>query len=179
MTHSKEKIEEWIQEQYANDYYMFEHIQADFKVLSFQLDGNSLDVIYSFIADESKFGNESEDSVLFRFDETNWSGFFPNRLQLITIKSKYTWPTTLEYENLTDGYEEEDEWAHSDWISWDDNRISEATALGILNHYDEEAIVETLINKYSAANAMPSFIPNRLKIPIQQMIKDYLKGEQD
>ena len=177
MAHSKEDIEEWVQEQYANDYYRFEHIQADFKVLSFESNETSLDVIYSFVADESRLGNESDDLVLFHYDEDNWQGFFPNQLQIVTIGTKYIWQTAAGCANLDEDFEEQDESDAVEWVTWDDNKLSDSTIARILGNYDKEAIAETLVKMYSASTVMPDFIPNRLKDHVQLFINDYLKDK--
>lgn len=174
MAHSREDIEEWIQEQYGNDYYRFEHIQADLKVLSFKSKKTSLDVLYSFVADESKLGNESDDLVLFHYDQENWQGFFPNQLQIVTVGTKYIWQTATDCANLAEDFEEQDESETVEWVTWDDNKLSDDTIAQILGNYDGEAIAETLVKTYSASTAMPDFVPNRLKDHFQLLINEHL-----
>jgi hypothetical protein len=175
MRHTKEQLETWIQARYAADYYRFEWIQEDFKVLSFHSDEKSLNVVYRFVSDESKLGNDSEGLVLFHFDEESWNGFFPNELQIVTIEEKYIWKTKKDCENLSDDFDIEDISHDIEWITWDDKKISDETVLQMAQSYDEDAIVETLVGKHSAATKMPEFVPERLKGYFQSLIDKYLK----
>jgi len=66
MAHKNEDIADWIRENWAADYFRFDDIQADFKVISFNRVDDSLFVKISFVGDESKKGVDSESLVLFR-----------------------------------------------------------------------------------------------------------------
>jgi len=176
MQHSKEQIEKWIYTNYADDHFRFQWIQADFEVLRFHSDRKSLNVVYRFVSDECKLGNDSESLVLFHFDDENWNGFFPNQLQILTFKEKYIWKTDEGCENLSKDFDIEDVSHDIEWITWDDKKISDETVLQMAQSYDQGAIVETLVNQHSAATKMPDFVPERLRSYFQSLIDKYSKS---
>jgi hypothetical protein len=88
---SKERIASWILRRWADDYFRFDDVMADFKVISFECIENSLSVKMSFIGDETKKGNESESLIMFRYDTNYYQGFFPSQVQFITLEEKYEW----------------------------------------------------------------------------------------
>jgi len=173
MTHTNEQLATWIAGEWAKDYFRFDDIQAEFKVLNFLRTDNSLCVQCSFIADETKKGNDSESLVLFRYDPENYDGFFPSQFQIVTMEIKYTWDDSSGCDSLASGYNEEDVLQDVDYVDWDDPVLSDEVVEILLAGIDTYAAAVTLINLYNAKAKMPDFVPNRLKMYFSKIINDY------
>jgi hypothetical protein len=173
MTHTKEQVASWIRDQWAADYFRFDDIQADFKVLSFVREDASLQVKLSFVADESKKGNDSESLVMFRYDPESYDGFFPNQVQIVTLEEKYSWENTAGCDALTAHINEETLDIDVDYVDWDDPILTDEVVIHLLNNNDQFAIADTLINLHNAKIKMPDFVPARLKPHFEQMIKEF------
>jgi len=173
MSHTKERIAEWIVGEWADDYYKFDNIQADFKVLDFERTGNSIIVQYSFVGDDTKKGADSESLVLFRYDPASHDGFFPRQLQIVTLKDQYTWGSSDGCNRLAAGYDMESIDCDVDYVDWDDPRLSDEVVEKLVDDSDHWAIAETLINLYDAKTKVPDFVPERLKPYFIEIINDF------
>jgi hypothetical protein len=173
MSHTKEQIAKWIRDQWAADYFRFDDVQADFKVLSFVRQDESLQVTLSFIADESKKGNDSESLVMFRYDPENYQGFFPKYLQIVTLDETYTFENSEDCDALAEPTCENTGVIDVEYVDWDDPKLTDEVVAELLSRNDEYAIAETLINLHNAKIKMPDFVPARLKPYFEQMIKEF------
>ena len=173
MSHAKEQIANWIRERWAADYFRFDDVQADLKILCFEKKDNSLQVRLIFIADESKKGNDSESLVMFRYDAEKYQGFFPNQVQIVTIEEKYTWESSAACDALSDHISEDTLHVDVDWVDWDDPKISDEAVNQLLRGNDQYAIADTLINLYGAKVLMPAFVPTRLKPYFERIINEF------
>ena len=175
ITHTNEQLATWIAGEWAKDYFKFDDIQAEFKVLSSLRTDNSLCLQCSFVADETKKGNDSEDLVMFRYDPENYDGFFPSQFQIVTLEIKYTWSDNLGCDALASGYSEDMSLQGVDYVGWDDPKLSDEVVEILLSGCDQYAAAETLINLYDAEAKMPDFVPDRLKLQFSQLVKDLSK----
>lgn len=173
MPHTSEKIASWIQDLWADDYFRFDDVQADFKVLSFERKDESVRVTLKFVADESKKGNDSESLVMFRYDPENYDGYFPNQVQIVTLEEEYTWENSAACDDLTDHISEDTLSVDIDYVDWDDPKLTDEVVIDLLNNHDRFAIADTLINLHNAKNVMPDFVPTRLRPHFEQMIKEF------
>lgn len=173
MSHTKEQIADWISNQWASNYFRFDDIQADFRVLSFERVDNSLHVTVSFIADESKKGYETESLVMFRYDPANHQGFFPKYLQIVALSETYTFENSEDCDELAEPASEDTGVEDVQYVDWDDPRLSDEIVAELLRSNDEYAIAETLINLHGAKKQMPDFVPARLKPHFEKMIMDF------
>jgi hypothetical protein len=173
MAHKNEDIADWIREIWAADYFRFDDIQADFKVISFKRVDDSLFVKISFVGDESKKGVDSESLVLFRYDPENHRGFFPGCVQIITVEEKYTWENSEKCDSLAEHISEDTLDVDVDYVDWDDPILSNDAVEQLVNSYDQYAIADTLVNKFGARNNLPDFIPERLKPHFKKIIDDF------
>ena len=175
MSHTKEQIANWIRGQWAADYFRFDDVQADFKILWFEKQDKSLKVRLSFIADESKKGNDSESLVMFRYDAESYQGFFPNQVQIITIEMKYAWENSAACDALLDHASEDKLYVDIDWVGWNDPKISDEAVNQLLSGHDRYAIADTLINLHGAKTRMPDFVPTRLKPYFENMVREFYR----
>ncbi len=170
MKNTKEKIATWILDEWAKNYFRFNDIQADFKVLSFEQTENVLSVKCSFVSDESKNSSELDSLVMFRYDPENYDGFFPSQVQIITLEVKYTWVDNESCDSLASGYSEEISSHDVDYVNWNDPKINDEVVKILLNGTDQYAVAETLINLHDAKVKMPDFVPDRLKSYFSKII---------
>ncbi len=173
MSHTKQQIANWILGQWADDYFKFNYIKADFQVLDFQRVGNSLKVQYRFVADETQNGNENDSLVMFRFEPDSYTGVFPAQLLIVTNQDVYTWDSSDECEALAEGYVEEDSDASVEAVDWDDPSLSDEVVDLLLSNADHDAIADTLINLFDAKTKMPDFVPDRLKAHFSKIMNDF------
>jgi hypothetical protein len=173
MIHSNEQLEDWILSKWADDYFRFEDVEAEFKVSEVVRVGNSLEVSCSFIGDETKHGNTSTDFVMFTFDPEFYLGCFPKVLQLVYLKTRYSWPSQKDCDQLADSYEEENIELDIDTVAWDDPRLTDEAVEAILGHVDHFAIAETLLGLYDCTKGLPAFVPVRLIPYFRKYIEDF------
>jgi hypothetical protein len=172
MTHTNQQLAQWIESEWSEDQFRYQDIQADFRVLNFIRDGNSLTVSCSFISDEAKMGSDAESLVLFRYDPENYDTFFPRTVQMITADIKYVWGSKSECDDLSSQYEEESLDLDVDQLEWEDPRLSDLAVETLLRNSDHRAIAETLVELYGAKDSMPSFVPERLRPYFKKYIED-------
>ena len=173
MTHTNEDIADWIHGNWAADYFRFDDIQADFKVLSFKRVNDSLMVKMSFVADESKKGVDSESLVLFRYDPENHQGFFPGCVQIVTLEEKYTWENSEKCDSLGKHTMEDTLDVDVEYVEWSDPKLSDDVVAQLINSYDHYAIGDTLVNKYEAKKKLPDFVPERLKPHFVKIVNEF------
>jgi len=173
MPHTSEELANWIQDLWADDYFRFDDVKADFKVLSFERKDATVRVTLSFVADESKKGNDSESLVMFRYDPENHVGYFPKQVQIVTIEEEYTWENSAACDELTDHISEDTLSVDVEYLDWDDPELTDEVIAELLSSNDEYAIADTLINLHNAKIKMPDFVPARLKPHFEQMIKEF------
>ena len=166
-------IAKWIKNLWAGDYFRFDDIKADFKVISFERVDNTLLVKMSFAADESKKGVDSDSLVLFRYDPESHLGFLPNQVKIVTLLEKYVWANTAACDALSDHISEETLDVSVEYIGWDDPRLSEEVVKVLVDGNDHYAIADTLIKLHNAKVELPQFVPERLKFYFNQMINDF------
>jgi hypothetical protein len=173
MSHTKEQIAAWIVSQWADDYYRFDDIRADFKVLEFERTANSLWVRCSFVGDETRKGVDWNNLVMFRYDPVNHIGFFPSQLQIVNLEDKYIWDDSDGCDVLADGYDMDPIDYDVTYVGWDDPKLSDEVIKKLVADSDHWAIAETLINLYDAKSKMPDFVPARLKPYFIKIINDF------
>jgi hypothetical protein len=173
MIHSNEQLEDWILSRWADDYFRFEDVEAEFKVTEVVRVGNTLDVSCSFIGDETKHGNTSTDFVMFTYDPELYSGCFPKVLQLVYLKIRYSWPCQEDCDQLADSYEEENIELDIDTVGWDDLRLTDDAVEAVLDHADQFAIAETVLGLYDCTKGLPAFVPARLIPYFRKYIEDF------
>ena len=173
---SKERIASWILRRWADDYFRFDDVKADFKVISFECIENSLSVKMSFIGDETKKGNESESLIMFRYDTNHYQGFFPSQLQFITLEEKYEWTDAVALHQLEECISEDTINVEVDYIDWSDPLISDEALDVLVYGNDQYAIADSLINLYGADTKMPDFVPPRLHPIFKKFIESFLSN---
>ena len=169
MTLTKQKIAEWIEQRFANDYFRFDLICSPVEIINFKQEKNVLEVEYEFWDD----GHASETDQDCLFDVAIGKEYgvnFPAQMQLVNFKDRYTWPTIEDCLNLKDNFSDDMLDMNITYIEWGDPRIEDW-----IEHYfsimDKESMQAMLLEKYDAANGMPEFIPKRLRAPFKKVIE--------
>lgn len=165
MVLTNNKIAEFIEQLWANDYFRFELMSSMPVVTHFERDGNSLTVDYEFW-DDGSYVSDSQDNFLFDIEVGKEYGCnFPANMQYVKMKDRFTWKTPEECDNLSLELSEEDH-LETDITSysWGDPELEEMVdsyfnpdMMGL------EYVRDMLIEKYDAKNGLPAFIPERLK----------------
>jgi len=173
MLHSNEQLEDWISAEWANDYFRFEDVAAEFKVSKVVRVGNTLEVSCQFIGDETQHGNTSADYVMLTYDPEFYSGCFPKVLQLVHLTIRYTWPSQEECDQLAESYDEENLELDIDHVDWDDPRLTDEAVDALLGSADQSVIAATLLGLYDCDKGLPAFVPERLKPYFKKYIEDF------
>ena len=148
MSLTKDKIADFIQKLYQDDYFRFDQISSSIHVSNFEQNDNKLTVDYDFWND----GHENMGSPeYFLFDVDlgdEYDVYFPSNLQHIKIRGSFAWKTKVECENLSTDLEEEfEDVLDVICYKWGDPEIEmfiseyvEANKTGLkdllVNHYD-------------------------------------------
>ena len=173
MLHSNEQLEDWISAEWANDYFRFEDVAAEFKVSKVVRVGNALEVSCQFIGDETQHGNTSADYAMLTYDPEFYSGCFPKVLQIVNLTIRYTWPSQEECDQLAESYDEENLELDIDHVDWDDPKLTDDAIETLLGDADQSAIAETLLGLYDCDKGLPAFVPKRLKPYFKKYIEDF------
>jgi hypothetical protein len=170
MNLNKEKIANWLEKMYADDYFRFDFVSGEITVNNFEIDNNKLTVEYEYWDDGHANTGEQE---YFLFDlaaSDEYGSNVPAYMELVKMKGNYAWNTPKDLEELNDNMTENEE----DVIDlirhkWGDSEIDE-----FIDHYvprDDKWLAMMLIEHYDARNGLPEFIPNKLRPNFETLVK--------
>ena len=170
---TKERIEECLEQDIANDYHRFDYICSGVTVINFERIENSLIVEYSFW-DDGHADSFNQSYFLFDVEVGQEYGVnFPSSMQYIKFKSKLTWESAVELENLSANfYEELIGCADITTYNWGEKEINDWIEHFIDN--DPKHLALMLIEHYHADIKLPDFIPIALAPHFKKLISENL-----
>lgn len=160
----KERIACWIHDLWADDpyrhYLMSTPVEVNDAVL---VDDRTIQVQYEFWDDEC---HVSDDQRNFMFDieiGKEYGENFPTHLTHVLHTVRYTWKTPDDRITLSHNLEDEDLIEQEIvYCGWDDPSISNELIDLFFLFNNPEFLRAMLLEKYDAANGLPTFIPERL-----------------
>lgn len=172
MNLTNEKIADFIQKLYQDDYFRFDHISSRIEVASFIQNENQLIVDFEFW-DDGHANEGAPEYFLFDIEACDEYGvYFPSSIQLVKIKGTFKWQTKSDCENLNENLIEEFE----DVIDvicykWGDPEIEM-----FISEYveaDKEGLKDILVNHYDVINkGYPNFIHQALRPHFMKIINN-------
>jgi hypothetical protein len=172
MSLTNEKIADWIEQRYQDDYFRFEQISSEIYVTNFEQKENQLIVDYEFW-DDGHANKDSPEYFLFDIDiSKEYDVYFPSTIQFIKIKGTFAWKTKDECENLGAHLIEEFEDVISvNCYKWGDPEIDM-----FINEFieaDKAGLKDLLVNHYDAVNkGFPDFIHEVLRPHFMKVINN-------
>jgi hypothetical protein len=162
---SADQVKDGLLKRYSEDYFRFQDIQYGLKIIKLDIQSLTLNVEYSFISDPAV--HDERHHELFAYDDNFRVGFFPDSLNLITIRETFTWPNLngIEQFCIDECVAWDEHLLDITNLSWDDPDFPMDVfewAIEQCGVADPGAIGYTLIHKYDAINIFPEFIPKRL-----------------
>ena len=166
---TKERIEECLEQDIANDYHRFDYICSGVTFINFERIENSLKVEYSYWDDCHALHDQS----YYLFDLDNEYGVnFPSCMQLCEFKSKLTWKSSSELESLSADFGEDVDTVDVTTYNWGDPEINDWIEHFIDN--DPKHLALMLIEHYHADIKLPDFIPIALAPHFKKLISENL-----
>ena len=172
MSLTKEKIADWINKRYQDDYFRFEDASSGIEVTHFIQNENQLIVDYEFWND----GHANKGALeFFLFDIElcdEYDVYFPSTMEYIKIVGTFKWQTKTECENLSENLLEEFEDVIDDIVyKWGDPEID----MFISDYIEAEKdnLKDLLIDHFDVVtNGFPEFIPEALRPYFMKVIND-------
>jgi len=172
MSLTKEKIADWINKRYQDDYFRFEDASSGIEVTHFIQNENQLIVDYEFWNDGHANKGAPE---FFLFDIElcdEYDVYFPSTMEYIKIVGTFKWQTKTECENLSENLLEEFEDVIDDIVyKWGDPEID----MFISDYIEAEKdnLKDLLIDHFDVVtNGFPEFIPEALRPYFMKVIND-------
>ncbi len=166
---NKEKIAEWLEKIYADDYFLSDHISSPITVNRFEQSNNKLVINYEYW-DDGHANEGAQEYFLFDLKAAEEYGVnVPAYMQLIKMNVEYTWISKDDCESLNDNISDQLENVEEVLCyKWDDPEIEDFIETYI--DQDKENLKDLLINYYDAKNGIPEFIPDKLKPYFKKLI---------
>ena len=172
MSLTKEKIADWINKRYQDDYFRFEDASSGIEVTHFIQNENQLIVDYEFWNDGHANKGAPE---FFLFDIElcdEYDVYFPSTIEYVKIVGTFKWQTKTECENLSENLLEEFEDVIGDIVyKWGDPEID----MFISDYIEAEKdnLKDLLIDHFDVVtNGFPEFIPEALRPYFMKVIND-------
>lgn len=169
MSLNKEKIAKWISQNFANDYYAFNHICSEVNVLNFEKKDNTLIVEYEFWDDDQ--ATDLQENFLFDIDiGAEYGVNFPAGMKLHKFTDIFSWENDKDLEDLSRNHVEQTnvimdvtsyKWGDTEIDNWIDHYIA-----GL----DQKSMALMLVERYNAVVTFPKFIPKCLAQHFKKII---------
>lgn len=168
----KEMIGRWIERLWADDYnrcfLMSTPVNVEWAV---QLDDKTVEAQFQFWDDEHHM-TDDQSCFMFDIDTGNEYGEnFPAHLVDVTMRVKYRWNSPEDLVSLSLDLEDEELVEQDVFVTeWDSPKIKDELVQQFISGVTPEFMKAMLVEKYDAANALPSCIPGRLVPYFEQIV---------
>jgi len=172
MSLTNEKIADWIEQRYQDDYFRFEHISSGIEVTNFIQSENQLIVDYEFWND-GHANKGAPEYFLFDIELCDeYDVYFPSTIEYVKIVGTFKWQTKTECENLSENLLEEFEDVIDDIVyKWGDPEIDMFISDYI--EIEKDNLRDLLVDHYDVINnGFPDFIPDALKPYFMKVINN-------
>lgn len=160
----KDRVGEWIQELWADDYHRFYLMSTGVDVHRVSLvDDTTLEVQYEFWDDEHH-ASDDQGCFLFDIDVGNEYGEnFPQDMLHVLHTVRYSWESPEDRASLSKNLKEEDIVEQDlTYCDWNNPKIPDELVAYYMERSKNEYMRAMLLEKYDAAKGVPPFIPERL-----------------